>query len=234
MFFGSRFVAHHLWLASTNQAVFDLYRNAGRPIVIVAWHGFAVVHLAVFHQLFGTSARGVLMPVDTPRGWALQRFAERYDLQVVPLGEDAKTKAKTVVKLMHLLRQGHIGLLAADGPLGPAGEVKDAVVRVAQRTGAVIIPSSVVTSRGWKMQRRWDEHLVPLPGSRVLFHFGVPIDTRSEDGVAPSTADLQQRLALALESGGREAEVLFRNAQFGHRSFRSNPLLAERPQFDTR
>ena len=62
-----------------------------------------------------------------------------------------------------------------DGPQGPKGVVKAGLIRLAQLSGAAIIPVYISVDRAW-VTRSWDRCLIPKPFSRVLVRFGEPID----------------------------------------------------------
>ena len=62
---------------------------------------------------------------------------------------------------------GHI----LDGPKGPAGTVKPGIVRLAQASGAVIVPFTVEADRAWYFNS-WDRFMLPKPFSRVKLQFG--------------------------------------------------------------
>jgi lysophospholipid acyltransferase (LPLAT)-like uncharacterized protein len=63
---------------------------------------------------------------------------------------------------------------AVDGPRGPKGIVKAGIIKIAQRSGALIYPVYISTNRAWIL-KSWDHFLIPKPFSRVLIRWGEPI-----------------------------------------------------------
>ncbi len=78
-----------------------------------------------------------------------------------------------------------------DGPQGPKGVVKAGLIRLAQLSGAAIIPVYISVDRAW-VTRSWDRCLIPKPFSQVLVRFGEPIDV-------PEQMDSEAFEALRLE-----------------------------------
>ncbi|MGH7193990.1 MAG: hypothetical protein ACREJM_10725, partial [Candidatus Saccharimonadales bacterium] len=113
--------------------------------------------------------------------------------------------ARGVVKMIMLLRQGYDAMVAADGPHGPALEAKAGAALIAQRAKGIIVPSTAACTRYIELRRRWDRHLVPVPFSRTLVHFGAPIDASPPFGPMPQLEDLQARIQVALEAGTAQA-----------------------------
>jgi lysophospholipid acyltransferase (LPLAT)-like uncharacterized protein len=63
---------------------------------------------------------------------------------------------------------------AVDGPRGPKGIVKAGIIKIAQRSGALIYPVIISTNRAWIL-KSWDRFLIPKPFSRVMIRWGEPI-----------------------------------------------------------
>lgn len=63
---------------------------------------------------------------------------------------------------------------AADGPRGPRGLIKPGIIRMAQLSGAPVIPVYISVNRAWIL-RSWDRFLIPKPFSTVWVRWGDPI-----------------------------------------------------------
>ena len=64
---------------------------------------------------------------------------------------------------------GHV----VDGPRGPKGKVKPGLIRMAQLSGAVILPLIVSADKAW-IAGSWDRFLIPKPFSRVTVRWEEP------------------------------------------------------------
>ncbi len=185
----------------------------GRPIIFVGWHGHDFVNIGVYHPLFGDVAQGALMVPETHGGEVLTHLGRHMNLEIVPLtgGPSTAQSARGVVSMIKLVRSGHDALLAVDGPAGPAKQVKPGAALIAQRAGAVLVPTAAAAARALTLSYRWDDHLIPLPGTRLVVHFGPLIDTIAPPGgTAPTLEDIQERIGVALVAGVRRAAVLCR------------------------
>ena len=66
------------------------------------------------------------------------------------------------------------GINLVDGPQGPIGRVKPGSIRIAQKSGAWIVPVYFRTNRAWQL-KSWDRFIIPKPFSRVKMIFGDPV-----------------------------------------------------------
>jgi lysophospholipid acyltransferase (LPLAT)-like uncharacterized protein len=186
-------------------------RAAGRPIVFVAWHGHDSVNLGVYRRFFGQNKTVIMVP-DSARGSVIRGLAQRMNLEVVTLDPDQGSArcARSIVKVIHLIRSGCDALLAVDGPRGPGFLVKPGAALIAQQSGAMIIPMAAAASHAVRLGYRWDKHLVPIPLSRVGIHFGPIIDACPPGGPSPSRDELREQIAEGLREGALLAEQLCR------------------------
>ena len=188
------------------------WKQRGRSLVFLGWHGNDAVNLAAYRLTFGAHARGAIMVVDTPGGHIVRHVGKSLGLHVVLLAPDPQSPQwrRGAVEMIRLIRQGYDTMLAVDGPRGPARSVKPGPLVLAQRAGACLVPCATASSGALRLKWRWDDHLVPFPFSRTVAHFGSIIDTRPSAGKAPGTEELQDRVTEALAIGDRRATELCR------------------------
>ena len=85
--------------------------------------------------------------------------------------------------------------ITPDGPRGPAQEVQDGVLAMAQKSGVRIVPTS--SSAKWRLfAGSWDRFLIPLPFSRSVMVFGEPI---AVDDMHRAKGELKAALDAAQE-----------------------------------
>jgi lysophospholipid acyltransferase (LPLAT)-like uncharacterized protein len=68
---------------------------------------------------------------------------------------------------------------AVDGPRGPRGLIKAGIIRMAQLSGAPIIPVYISVNRAWTL-RSWDRFLIPKPFSTIRVRWDNPIPVPAE------------------------------------------------------
>jgi lysophospholipid acyltransferase (LPLAT)-like uncharacterized protein len=79
--------------------------------------------------------------------------------------------------LRELLREAQAGksiVFAPDGPRGPARVVKEGLIYSAQISGLPIMPVAFA-ARKKKLLRSWDRMMIPLPFSKSVCVYGVPM-----------------------------------------------------------
>ena len=82
------------------------------------------------------------------KGSVLRHYGQRWDLDVVTMGADAASpqSARAIAIMIRRVRAGTDALIAVDGPSGPAFQVKPGAAFIAQRAGAVIVPTVPATT----------------------------------------------------------------------------------------
>jgi len=99
-------------------------------------------------------------------GERVTRVAERLRWRVIR-GSSSRGGARALLEMVRVLREpvmvGHF----VDGPRGPRRELKAGLVLMAQRSGAVLVPT--VYSTRWKWcAPSWDRTKIPLPFARIV------------------------------------------------------------------
>ena len=89
-------------------------------------------------------------------------------------GSSMKGGAAAFIKMIKSINKGESIALTPDGPKGPNQQIKDGLIKLAQVTGAPIIPLVWDTNKRKKLIT-WDRFLVPYPFSKGLYIFGKPI-----------------------------------------------------------
>ena len=72
------------------------------------------------------------------------------------------------------IESGRNVVFTPDGPRGPKYEIKSGPVAVASKTGAVLVPFVLNSSRCWKL-KSWDAFQIPKPFSKLTMVVGKPI-----------------------------------------------------------
>ncbi len=105
--------------------------------------------------------------------------------------------------------EGRIVAITPDGPRGPIQQAKIGAIKLAQLTGAPIVPLSASARFGHRFSS-WDRFLLPLPFARAYIAWGAPITVPRN----ASDADLERyRLDLETNLNKLTAEA---DAALGH------------------
>jgi lysophospholipid acyltransferase (LPLAT)-like uncharacterized protein len=162
------------------KTAYDQLKEHGR-IIVPVWHQRLFPALAYVRRF--REFRPIVMISQSRDGEFIADIAQR--LGLVPVrGSSSRggTEAlKTIVsKLEEHPAVGHV----VDGPRGPKGKVKPGLIRIAQLSGAVILPLILSVDRAW-IAGSWDRFLIPKPFSRVTARWEEPFSV-------PRKADLEE------------------------------------------
>lgn len=180
-------------LTTTREDIFAASIRRGGNI-FVFWHDrlFYLAHYYVRRSCGHKVSMLVSLSRDGDYGVALVRRLK----QEVVRGSSSRGGYRAVSELARRLRQGKNVAITPDGPRGPAFKVNEGTIRLAQITGARIIPVSFDASRKRRLNS-WDRFIVVKPLGRVHVAFGEPIEIPSGISAAERDAycrQLEERL----------------------------------------
>jgi hypothetical protein len=143
-------------------------RRQGKPVIFLVWHGRIFIVPYFFR-------RRKIMPLISPSkdGEIAARIMSGWGYRILRgSGSHAILKVWTAMKKE--LRSGGEVIIVPDGPRGPDRKIKLGGLKLAQETGAVLVPFTFSTSRK-KILKSWDNFLMFYPFSRIVSIYGEPI-----------------------------------------------------------
>jgi len=175
-------------LSTTGLEVFEKYAEQGNNI-FAFWHS-RLFYLVYFYVRGARRRVSILVSMsrDGDYGAALVHRL-RQDLV---RGSTSKGGQAAIRKLVAKAAEGHNIAITPDGPRGPAFRVNEGVIRLAQLTGARIIPVSYDATRKARL-KSWDGFILVKPFGRVHIAFGEPIEVARD--MSPEQVE-QHRLNL--------------------------------------
>ena len=158
-----------LRLSIEGERAYRALRRAGRPVVIMVWHG------KIFSAPYIFRRRGI-MPLVSPSqdGELIARLIDDWGYKVIR-GSGSHVMKRAWIYLKRELEAGGEVLIVADGPTGPDRVLKMGGIKLAAETGAVLVPYTFAAA-GKKVFRSWDRFEVPHPFSRAAAVYGEPIE----------------------------------------------------------
>lgn len=164
---------------------------------------------AFWHQrqvFFTWSHRGAQAAVLVSKSKDGEMIAETMRLSRINAvrGSSSRGGAAAAREMVEILRSGWDVGITPDGPKGPARQVKDGTVRVAQMSGAPIVPIANAQSRRLVISKAWDHFHIPLPFSRAVVVYGEPIYISAEDDLTVKAAEVK----AAMDAVTAEADRL--------------------------
>jgi lysophospholipid acyltransferase (LPLAT)-like uncharacterized protein len=172
-----------LWAKSARMKVLgvDSYREIreqGRPVIFLVWHG------RIFIVPFFFRRRGI-MPLISPSkdGEIAARIMSGWGYRILR-GSSSHALIRVWNKMKTELQGGGELIIVPDGPRGPNRKMKLGGLKLAQETGAILIPFTFSTLRK-KILKSWDNFLIFRPFSRVVAiygeHFSVDPNLKDEE-----------------------------------------------------
>jgi lysophospholipid acyltransferase (LPLAT)-like uncharacterized protein len=137
-------------------------------LVFITFHGM-LLHLLAFAQLPLRSGRSLVVLLSPSLdGRLLAATLRRFGIESVR-GTTGRRSVGGAVDFIQRLRDGKVGMIAVDGPVGPCCVPKPGPTRLAAAAGAHIALAVTTASRGLRFGT-WDRAHLPLPFARVELH----------------------------------------------------------------
>jgi hypothetical protein len=143
-------------------------RRAGKPVILLIWHA------RIFLAPYFFRKRGI-MPLVSPSqdGEFVARIVRNWGYKV-SRGSSSHSIIKAWFEMKKELEAGGEVIIIPDGPRGPARELKLGCLKLAQQTGAPLVPFTYSASRT-KVLRSWDRFVIFYPFAKVRVLIGEPI-----------------------------------------------------------
>jgi len=152
-----------------NEKYIDEFLLGDKKVVITTWHRCAIYLLLKYgfiHPmvLFSSSKDGDL----------LADFAKK--LGVIPArGSSTRGGKEGSEQMVEFLNTGgRVVATVADGPQGPAFRAKPGLVRIAQKSGVVLMPMTWSANKVWMFVNAWDKTIIPKPFSKIVIYASEP------------------------------------------------------------
>ena len=166
----------------------DHLQQGGR-VILCCWH--QQFFSAIRHFKNYAAYHPALMISQSQDGDIIARIAEKTGWHTVR-GSSSRDGSKALREMIEYLKNSRFAGHVVDGPRGPAGIVKAGVIKLAEASGALVVPFYISAERAWYFNS-WDRFMLPKPFSRVTLRFGEMLDVSS----GPSEDEFErQRLRL--------------------------------------
>lgn len=167
---------------------------AGERFIYAFWH-----QRQVFFTWSHRDVSAAVLVSKSNDGEMIARTMELSGIDAVR-GSSSRGGAAAAREMVEILRSGRDVGITPDGPRGPAREVKEGAVRVAQLAGMPIVPIANALSKKLEV-RSWDRFQVPLPFGRSVVIYGEPVRVGPGDDLGAKAAELKAALnALTAEA----------------------------------
>lgn len=143
-------------------------RQQKKPVIILIWHG------RIFFAPYFFRRRGI-MPLISPSedGEIIAQIVSRWGYRTLR-GSSSHSIIKAWNEMKRELERGGELIIVPDGPRGPGRKLKPGAVKLANETGAFLVPFAF-SSKKRKILKSWDRFLIPKPFTRFVAIYGNPI-----------------------------------------------------------
>lgn len=180
---------------------YEKVRRAGRPVIILVWHGRMLVAPYFFRK------RGIAALISPSQdGEIIARITSGWGFRVVR-GSSSHSVVRAWAEMKEVLRQGGELIIIPDGPRGPERKLKSGALKLARDTGALLAPFSFSASRK-RFLKSWDRFLLVCPFSRIAAVGGEPISV-PQDADDEALAGIGQEVERALVGLDARADACF-------------------------
>jgi lysophospholipid acyltransferase (LPLAT)-like uncharacterized protein len=148
-----------------------LGRPASEPAIGAVWHNRLLIFPIVLRRFVSHRQGAALISASRDGAW-IAALVNKVGFDVVR-GSSSRQGVTAVLQMADVLASGKDVVIAPDGPRGPAYELGQGIIFLAQRSGAPIFPVNLEYSSAWRV-KSWDRFFLPRPFSKVRVIFGVP------------------------------------------------------------
>ncbi len=170
---------------------------SGERFIYAFWH-----QRQVFFTWSHRDAQAAVLVSRSADGEMIARTMELSGIEAVR-GSSSRGGAVAAREMVEILRSGRDVGITPDGPRGPAREVKQGAVRVAQLSGMPIVPIANALSRKIEVVKAWDRFQIPLPFGRSVVIYGEPLRVREGDDLSAKAAELKAALDALTDEADR-------------------------------
>jgi lysophospholipid acyltransferase (LPLAT)-like uncharacterized protein len=176
-------------------------RQAKRPAIILAWHGRIFI-VPYFFRKQGM----VAMVSPSEDGEIVVRIASTWGYTFVR-GSGSHSIVKAWVEMKTELERGGAVIHVPDGPKGPDREMKMGAIKLAQQTGASLVPFTFSATKK-KLLSSWDKFMIFYPFGKVVVMLGAPM-TVPADAIDDELEDERRKVEEAMNRLEEEADRYF-------------------------
>lgn len=182
-------------IRAVDEEKFRVHMNQGGRAIAALWHQRILIVLG-YARLFGDFAPAVMISRSRD-GDMIADVYRRLGFRPVR-GSSSRGGRAALAAMVEDLSTHPFAVHILDGPRGPRAVIKAGIIRMAQLSGAPIVPVYASVNRAWVL-KSWDRSLVPKPFSTVTVRWGGPIPV-------PATLDdaAFENLRLSIEKSMRE------------------------------
>ncbi len=148
-----------------------------RPMVWTFWHNRIFVVPLLYHKYLRLR-KGAVLTSASKDGEVIAAIVARFGCEAVR-GSSSRRGISALLGLIDWIRDGYDVAIVPDGPRGPRYKMGPGLVKLAEVTGALVLPVRVEYGSYWHF-KSWDRFRVPKPFTTVDVFLGPCTEVPSE------------------------------------------------------
>ena len=141
-----------------------LSESSENPVLWSCWHNTVFV-LPYMRVKFYSHRKVVVLTSASKDGAVLESAVAVCNIEAVR-GSSSRRAVAALIALRKAVKSGNDVCITPDGPRGPRYKLQPGIIKMAESTGASIVPIRVEFDRCWKLGT-WDAFRIPVPFSKV-------------------------------------------------------------------
>jgi len=137
----------------------------GVPVIWIFWHNCLFASPLTKKKYSGSAPASALASASKD-GAVIESMIACFGVKTVR-GSSSRRGVAALIALKKALSRGEQLFITPDGPRGPRYELQPGVIKLAQSSGAPIVPVRFQHSSSWRLNS-WDRFHIPKPFSRVV------------------------------------------------------------------
>lgn len=181
-----------------------------KPCIYAMWHSDQFC-------IYGVEDKGhvSILISKSADGEIVAYAVESLGFKTVRGSSKKKGAIESTMHMIELLKKGEAVAITVDGPSGPLHKVKNGVIKIAQMSGAPIVPVCWYSDQfNFVALPSWDKMTTPLLDTKILNLYGEPIYVPAEltseqfeeyrEKLRTSLLDLQARIPEEFKKAKKE------------------------------
>lgn len=178
------------------------------PCIYVMWHA----NQFLVHGIEDKAHLSILIS-NSIDGEIVARAVEKWGFKVVRGSSNKKGAVESTMQMLNRLKNGECVGIMIDGPSGPLHKVKNGAIKLAQMSGAPIIPAFWYSpQKTFVSLPSWDKMKTPLGDCNILNLYGEPIYV-TKDASNEELAQIRENVKIALLDLEAKAPEIYNEAK---------------------
>lgn len=178
------------------------------PCIYVMWHA----NQFLVHGIEDKAHLSILIS-NSIDGEIVARAVEKWGFKVVRGSSNKKGAVESTMQMLNQLKNGECVGIMIDGPSGPLHKVKNGAIKLAQMSGAPIIPAFWYSpQKTFVSLPSWDKMKTPLGDCNILNLYGEPIYV-TKDASNEELAQIRENVKIALLDLEAKAPEIYNEAK---------------------